>query len=151
MQRIEKGKRKALKIYEEFKNFAVKGNVIDLAVGVIIGSAFTKIVSSLVSDMVVPLLGIFVGRVDISSLSLSFSSRFLGSSPIVINYGGFLQAVLDFLTVALCVFFMIKVINRLHKKEEEAKAQAAAPSRTDELLEEIRDILKKQNPSGIDL
>lgn len=121
-----------------FKEFIAKGNVIDLAVGVIIGSAFGKIVSSVVDDILMPLIGILIGGVDFTSLSVKIGDA-------VITYGNFIQNVIDFLIIALCVYIMISVINKITskvKKEEEKKEEA---KKSDEvvLLEEIRDLLKK--------
>ena len=130
------------KLLEEFKAFAVKGNVIDMAVGVIIGGAFGKIVTSLVNDIIMPLIvGIF-GGVKFAELSL-----LIGESEI--KYGAFIQSVIDFLIIAICIFSFIKIINTLSelrkKKEEAEEAAEEAPKKSDEvlLLEEIRDLLKK--------
>ncbi|MDD5980101.1 MAG: large-conductance mechanosensitive channel protein MscL [bacterium] len=120
---------------EEFKKFIARGNVIDLAVGVIMGGAFGKIVSSLVEDILMPLIGIISGGIDFSNLSLT-----LGDA--VIKYGSFIQNIIDFLIISFCIFIMIKFINKItHKKEE----KPAPPKKSDEvlLLEEIRDLLKK--------
>jgi large conductance mechanosensitive channel len=125
-----------MSIVKEFREFAVKGNVVDLAVGVIIGAAFGKIVSSAVSDVAMPLLGIFIGGVDFSGLAVT-----VGQSKIL--HGKFLQSCLDFIIIAWAIFVAVKVINRL-KRTEEAKPEApAAPPRQGVLLEEIRDLLKK--------
>ena len=129
-----------MSIVKEFREFAVKGNVVDLAVGVIIGAAFGKIVGSLVEDVVMPLIGTLLGGLDFSGLAIKIGSATL-------KYGKFLQTCLDFLIIAWAVFLMVKVINRL-KREFEAKEEAApppspAPPRQEVLLEEIRDLLKK--------
>jgi large conductance mechanosensitive channel len=123
-----------MSIVKEFKEFAVKGNVVDLAVGVIIGAAFGKIVASLVGDIVMPLVGTLIGGVDFSNLSIQFRDA-------KILYGKFLQTVLDFLIIAWAIFVAVKVINRM--KREEPPAAPAAPPRQEVLLEEIRDLLKK--------
>lgn len=121
-------------IIKEFKEFAMKGNVLDLAVGVIIGAAFGKIVSSLVGDIIMPIIGIILGQVDFTTLSFT-----IGSS--VIKYGAFIQSVLDFVIVAFCIFILVKQVNKFKKKEPEA----AAPEVKEEvqLLKEIRDLLRK--------
>jgi large conductance mechanosensitive channel len=126
-----------MSLAREFREFAVKGNVIDLAVGVIIGAAFGKIVSSLVEDMVMPALGTLLGGLDFSGLALRIGSA-------TIRYGKFLQTCLDFLIIAWAIFLMVKVINRL-KREEEKPKEAKAPPREQVLLEEIRDLLKKKD------
>lgn len=132
------------KFFGEFKEFVSKGNVIDLAVGVVIGGAFGKIVSSLVDNIIMPLVGLIIGGVDFSSLSVTVK----GAS---IKYGLFIQNVVDFLIVALCIFIFIKAINSLDKKvkskikkeEEKKKEETTKPTKEEELLTEIRDLLKK--------
>jgi large conductance mechanosensitive channel len=124
-----------MSIVKEFREFAVKGNVVDLAVGVIIGAAFGKIVASAVGDIVMPLVGTLIGGVDFNSLAFQFRDA-------KIQYGKFLQTCLDFLIIAWAIFLAIKVINRL-KREEPAAAQPTPP-RQEQLLEEIRDLLKKK-------
>jgi large conductance mechanosensitive channel len=121
-----------MSIVKEFREFAVKGNVIDLAVGVIIGAAFGKIVSSLVEDLVMPLLGTLMGGLNFSGLAVQVGSA-------TIKYGKFLQTCLDFFLVACAIFVMVKLINRMKREEEKAPA---APPRQELLLEEIRDLLK---------
>jgi large conductance mechanosensitive channel len=121
-------------IIREFREFAVKGNVMDLAVGVIIGAAFGKIVSSLVEDVVMPLIGTLMGGLDFSALAVKIGSATL-------KYGKFLQTCLDFLIIAWAIFLIVKLVNRL-KREEEKPAAAPLP-RQEVLLEEIRDLLKK--------
>jgi len=123
-----------MSIVKEFREFAIKGNVMDLAVGVIIGAAFGKIVSSLVEDVVMPVIGTLVGGLDFSTLAVKVGSATL-------KYGKFLQTCLDFLIIAWAIFLLVKLINRL-KREEEA-APPPAPPRQEVLLEEIRDLLKK--------
>ncbi len=136
------------KFLVEFKEFAMKGNVIDLAVGVIIGSAFNAIISSLVKDIVTPLLSIILGRISIADLKFVIPGLF-GSANITLSYGLFLQAVINFLITALSIFLMIKAINKMHQKlskkeKDEGKAEPAAPAPTEtELLAEIRDLLKQ--------
>lgn len=125
-------------IAKEFKEFISKGNVVDLAVGVIVGGAFGKIVTSLVNDILMPLLGIVLGGVNFSNLSLRFGKA-------VIMYGSFIQNIIDFLIIAFCIFMFVKFINRLTtkaKKEEAVEATEVAKSDEVILLEEIRDLLK---------
>ncbi|PGZ96624.1 large conductance mechanosensitive channel protein MscL [Bacillus pseudomycoides] len=125
----------------EFKKFALKGNVVDLAVGVIIGGAFGKIVSSLVSDIIMPLLGLLIGGVDFTGLHFK-----VGNASV--EYGNFIQTVFDFLIVAFSIFMFIKLFNKLtFKKEEEKKEEIPAPTKEEVLLTEIRDLLKQQNVS----
>jgi len=128
-----------MSILKEFREFAVKGNVVDLAVGVIIGAAFGKIVTSLVEDLIMPLVGSLMGGFDFSSLAVKVGGA-------TIKYGNFIQTCVNFLIVAWAIFLMVKVINRL-KREEEApaeKKEPAPPPRQEVLLEEIRDLLKKK-------
>ncbi len=128
-----------MSLASEFKEFAVKGNVVDLAVGVIIGTAFGKIVTSLVGDIVMPLLGKLIGGVNFSNLILALGTGAEGE-PILLNYGAFLQSILDFLIVAGAIFFAIKAINRL--KRPDPAVPPAPPPRSELLLEEIRDLLR---------
>lgn len=129
------------KIINEFKEFISRGNVVDLAVGVIVGSAFGKIVTSLVNDILMPIIGVILGGINFTSLTLRFRNA-------TIYYGNFIQNIVDFLIVAFCIFIFVKVINALtnkaHKKEEKKEE---VPKKSDEviLLEEIRDLLKKKN------
>ena len=138
---------------KEFKAFALKGNVVDMAVGVIIGGAFGKIVSSLVNDIIMPPIGLLVGGVDFTDLKLTIKNQVLDAAGAVVtpavtwNYGAFIQQVVDFTILALCVFVMVKVMNKLMKKEEAkpaAPAPAPAPSKEEVLLTEIRDLLKEK-------
>ena len=131
---------------KEFKEFAVKGNMIDMAVGIIIGGAFGKIVSSLVNDVIMPPLGQLIGGVNFASLKLTIGSPIEGKDPVTLNYGNFIQTAVDFLIVAWAVFMMVKAINRLKRKEAEAPAPAAPPAPTKDqvLLTEIRDLLKSR-------
>jgi len=123
-----------MSMLQEFKSFAMKGNVVDLAVGVIIGAAFGKIVASLVEDVVMPLVGSLLGGIDFAGLALK-----LGSATL--KYGKFIQTCIDFLIIAWAIFIAVKLINRLRKEEP---AAPAAPPKQEVLLEEIRDILKKR-------
>lgn len=126
---------------EEFKQFIARGNVMDLAVGVIVGGAFSSIVTSLVNNILTPILGLVLGGVDFSNLSITFKNTRIG-------YGAFIQSIIDFLIVAICIFVFVKIVNRLmHLKKEEEKKET--PKKSDEalLLEEIRDLLK-DNPKA---
>ena len=126
---------------KEFKEFAMRGNVMDMAVGVIIGGAFGKIVSSLVDDIFMPIIGVLTGGIDLSNLSVKVEDA-------TIKYGMFVQNIIDFLIIAFCIFIMIKCMNKLMKhKEAEAEKPAAPaePTATEKLLAEIRDELKKAN------
>lgn len=129
-------------MWNEFKKFAFKGNVVDLAVGVVIGAAFGKIVSSLVKDVITPLLGMVLGGVDFTDLKLTF-----GKSSIM--YGNFIQTIFDFLIIAAAIFMFVKVFNKLtsRKEEEEKEEEIPEPTKEEELLGEIRDLLKQQNSS----
>ena len=127
----------------EFKEFALKGNVVDMAVGIIIGAAFGKIVASLVADVIMPPVGLAVGGVDFSDLAIVLKEATADSEAVVIAWGKFAQTVIDFLIVALAVFVGIKAMNSMKKKEEEAPAEPPAPPKQEVLLEEIRDLLQK--------
>jgi large conductance mechanosensitive channel len=127
----------------EFKEFAMRGNVIDLAVGVVIGAAFGKIVSSLVGDVVMPALAPVIGSVNFSDLAVQISTDGHGK-PVMLRYGAFLQTVFDFLVIALSIFVAIKGINRLKRPPAPAPASSPAPTKTEELLTEIRDLLAKK-------
>ena len=127
----------------EFKEFAMKGNVVDLAVGVIIGAAFGKIVSSVVGDLFMPALGKFIGGINFSDLAISLGMDPTGKE-VLIKYGAFVQTMFDFLIIALVLFFVIKGINRLKKPVPAAPAAPAPPPRSEVLLEEIRDLLAKR-------
>ena len=126
----------------EFKEFAMKGNVVDLAVGVIIGGAFGKIVSSFVGDVVMPLLGLVVGGVNFTDLAITLKAAEGDIPAVVLKYGAFLQTVFDFVIVALAIFIAIKAMNKLKRKQDEAPAAPPAPSAQEVLLTEIRDLLK---------
>lgn len=121
----------------DFKAFAMKGNIIDMAVGVVIGMAFGKIVSSLVDDIIMPLVGVITGGVDFSGLSVTIGEA-------VIKYGKFIQSTVDFLIIALSIFLFLKLIMKFKKKQEEAPAPAPAPTKEEVLLTEIRDLLKEK-------
>ncbi len=125
---------------EEFKKFAMRGNVVDMAVGIIIGAAFGSIVKSLVNDIIMPPIGMIMGNVDFSDLAIALGE---GESAATISYGVFINTVLNFLIVAFAVFLLIKAINNLQKKEEEKPAEPPKPSAEETLLTEIRDLLAK--------
>jgi len=128
---------------KEFKQFAMRGNVADLAVGVIIGASFGKIVSSLVADVITPVLGLVIGGVNFTDLKIKMHSTIDSSKEVTINYGTFLQSVFDFMIVAFAIFLAIKGLNRLKAKETLENAPATAKPADIALLEEIRDLLKK--------
>ena len=126
----------------EFKEFAMKGNVLDMAVGVIIGGAFGKIVSSLVDDVLMPLVGMITGNIDFTSLAFKIGE---GEGAAVLKYGNFIQNTVDFVIVAFCIFLMLKGINKMNRKKAEPEAPAAPAGPTqEELLAEIRDLLKQK-------
>ena len=137
------------KFLTEFKEFAVKGNALDMAVGVIIGAAFGKIVSSIVDDIIMPPIGWLIGGVDFSNLKITLPAEQIvegvATQPATINYGMFIQNVIDFLIVALCVFLLVKAINKLtKKKEQETPAAPPAPSAEEHPPTEIRDLMKNK-------
>jgi large conductance mechanosensitive channel len=127
----------------EFKSFAMKGNVVDMAVGIIIGAAFGKIVASLVKDVIMPPIGVLVGGVNFSELAYIIQEAQGEAAAVAINYGLFIQSIVDFLIVAFAIFMAVKVMNSLKKKEEAAPAAPAKPSTEVVLLTEIRDLLKR--------
>lgn len=133
-----------MSVLKEFREFAVKGNVVDMAVGIIIGAAFGKIVSSLVSDVVTPPLGYLIGGVDFTKLQYTMPAIVEGHDAVTIRYGAFLQTVFDFAIVAFAIFMLVKLINRMRRHHEAAPPPPAAPPKQEVLLEEIRDLLKKQ-------
>lgn len=133
-----------MSILKEFQEFAVKGNVVDMAVGIIIGVAFGKIVSSFVGDLVMPPLGLLIGGVDFSNMAFVLKAADGEQSAVAISYGKFIQSILDFTIVALAVFLAIKMINSLKKKEHPAPDDQPVPSNEERLLAEIRDILKNR-------
>jgi large conductance mechanosensitive channel len=128
---------------KEFKEFAMRGNVVDMAVGIIIGGAFGKIVSSFVTDVVMPPIGVLLGGVDFAKLSVTVRQATETSEAVKINYGAFLNTVIDFIIIAFVIFMAIKAMNSLKKKEETKPASPPAPSKQEVLLTEIRDLLKK--------
>ncbi len=134
-----------MSMMKEFKEFAVKGNVVDMAVGIIIGAAFGKIVSSFVGDVIMPPIGIVLGGVDFSNLAIILKEA-VGKTPaVVIGYGKFIQTVIDFGIIAFAIFMAVKAMNTLKKKEEEAPKAPPEPPKEEVLLTEIRDLLKERN------
>jgi large conductance mechanosensitive channel len=129
---------------KEFKEFAVKGNVIDMAVGIVIGGAFGKIVSSFVADVIMPPIGVLVGGINFSNLAFTIKEAAGEAPAVVLGYGKFIQTAVDFTIIAFAIFMVIKAINSLKRKEEEAPAAPPEPSKEEVLLTEIRDLLKKQ-------
>ncbi|HAQ26818.1 MAG TPA: large conductance mechanosensitive channel protein MscL [Pseudomonas sp.] len=131
----------------EFKTFAVRGNVIDMAVGIIIGAAFGKIVSSFVDGVVMPPLGLLIGGVDFSDLAIVLKEAVGDAPAVTLNYGMFIQTMVDFVIIAFAIFLAIKAINTLKRQEAEAPSAPPAPTKEEVLLTEIRDLLKEQNRS----
>ena len=129
---------------KEFKEFAVKGNVIDMAVGIIIGAAFGKIVSSFVADVIMPPIGLLIGGIDFSNLAFVLKEASGEIPAVVIGYGKFVQTAVDFTIIAFAIFLVIKGINSLKRKEEKAPEAPPKPSQEEVLLTEIRDLLKKR-------
>jgi large conductance mechanosensitive channel len=127
---------------KEFKDFAVKGNMIDMAVGIIIGGAFGKLVSSLVSDVIMPPLGLLIGDVPFAAMKLTLRQAADGNEAVTLNYGNFIETAVDFLIVAFAIFVVVKAINSMKRKEAAAPAAPAAPTKDQVLLTEIRDLLK---------
>lgn len=132
-----------MSMMQEFKEFAIKGNVVDMAVGIIIGAAFSKIVSAFVANIVMPPLGLLIGGVDFSNLAIVLKAATENTEAVTVGYGIFIQTVFDFVIVAFAIFMVIKWMNSLKKKEEAAPAAPPAPSNEEVLLGEIRDLLKK--------
>ena len=134
-----------MSMMKEFKDFAIKGNVVDMAVGIIIGAAFGKIVSSFVGDVIMPPIGVLLGGVDFSDLAFTLKEA-VGEAPaVVIAYGTFIQTLIDFTIIAFAIFMAVKAINSLKRKEEAAPAAPPKPSPEEVLLTEIRDLLKQKS------
>jgi large conductance mechanosensitive channel len=129
---------------KEFRAFAMRGNVLDMAVGVIIGAAFGKIITSLVSDVLMPPLGLLTGGMDFSRLSLTLKAPLQGLDPVTLRYGVFINSVIDFVIVAFCVFLLVKAVNAAKRRQEEAPPAPKPPSDEAVLLAEIRDLLKQR-------
>ena len=131
---------------QEFKEFAIRGNVIDLAVGVIIGAAFGKIITSLVEDVIMPPIGALLGNIDFSDLAYHLTTNVKGE-PVLLKYGLFINHIINFVLVALAIFMMVKIINKIRRKEEAKPTVPPAPTKEESLLTEIRDILAKRPTS----
>ena len=140
---LNQNKSNKMSIFKEFKEFAMRGNVVDLAVGVIIGAAFGKIVTSAVNDILMPPIGVLLGGVKFTDLAFTIKAAAGENPAVTINYGNFIQVVIDFLVVALIIFMMIKTLNSVQRKKEEAPATNPEPTDEIKLLGEIRDLLKK--------
>ena len=128
---------------KEFREFAMRGNVMDMAVGIIIGGAFGKIVASLVNDVLMPPIGLLVGGMDFTKLAITLKAAQGEAPAVLLKYGMFIQQTIDFIIIAFVIFMMIKGMNKLRRKQEEAPAAPPVPPRQEVLLEEIRDLLKK--------
>jgi large conductance mechanosensitive channel len=134
-----------MSILKEFKEFAVKGNAVDMAVGIIIGASFGKIISSLVADVVMPPIGVLVGGVNFTKLALTLKEAAGNVPAVTLNYGNFIQSVVDFSIIAFAIFMVVKLINRLKKQEAAAPVAPPEPTKEELLLTEIRDLLKSKN------
>ncbi len=138
-----------MSMMSEFKDFAMRGNVVDMAVGIVIGGAFGKIVSSFVADVLMPPLGLLIGGVDFSDMAVTLKAASEGTEAVLLKYGSFIQTVFDFIIIAFAIFLVVKAMNtakeRMEKKEEEAPAEPPKPSKEEVLLTEIRDALRAQN------
>lgn len=137
-------------LIKEFKEFAMRGNVLDMAVGIVIGGAFGKIVSSFVEDILMPPIGVLLGGVNFSDLKIVFTQAVMDGENVVtpevaLRYGNFIQVIFDFLIIAFAIFMLIKAVNKFNKKKEEAPAAPEAPPADVQLLTEIRDLLQKKN------
>ena len=132
-----------MKLVDEFKAFIMRGNVVDMAVGVIIGGAFGKIVTSLVNDIFMPIIGMVLGNVNFTSLEIKLGEPVEGAEQAAIRYGMFIQEIVNFLIIALCIFMFIKLIAKIQKKKDEEPAPAPEPTKEEVLLTEIRDALNK--------
>jgi large conductance mechanosensitive channel len=133
-----------MSMVKEFKEFAMRGNVVDMAVGIVIGAAFGKIVSSLVNDVIMPPIGFLLGGVDFSDLMITLKNAVGDTPAVVLKYGIFINTVLDFLIIALAIFMVIKGMNAMKKKEQAAPPEPPKPSKEELLLTEIRDVLKSR-------
>ncbi|MGZ8190308.1 MAG: large-conductance mechanosensitive channel protein MscL [Methylococcaceae bacterium] len=136
-----------MSIVKEFKEFAVKGNAIDMAVGIIVGAAFGKIISSLVADVVMPPIGMLIGGVDFTNLAVTLKEASEGVPAVTLKYGVFIQSLVDFMIIAFAIFMIVKLINSLKRKQEEVPPAAPEPTKEELLLTEIRDLLKAKNQS----
>jgi len=133
-----------MSMMKEFRDFAMRGNVVDMAVGIVIGAAFGKIVTSFVNDVLMPPIGAMLGGVDFKGLSMTLKAASGDVAAVTLNYGSFIQTVVDFIIIAFAIFMVIKAMNTLKKKEEAAPAEPPKPSAEEALLTEIRDLLKQK-------
>jgi large conductance mechanosensitive channel len=131
-----------MSMMSEFKSFAMRGNVVDMAVGIVIGGDFGKIVSSFVADVLMPPIGLLLGNVDFSDLAVTLQAASEGAEAVTLRYGIFIQTVVDFVIIAFAIFMVVKAMNSVTKKEEEAPPPPPKPSKEEELLTEIRDALR---------
>jgi large conductance mechanosensitive channel len=134
-----------MSVLSEFKEFAVKGNAVDMSVGIIIGAAFGKIVSSLVADVIMPPIGVLIGGVDFTNLTIKIKEATGDTPAVLLKYGNFLQTVVDFTIIAFAIFMVVRLINGLKKQQAQAPTPPPEPSREELLLIEIRDLLKERN------
>lgn len=137
-------------LIKEFKEFAMRGNVLDMAVGIVIGGAFGKIVSSFVEDILMPPIGVLLGGVNFTDLKIVFKQAVMDGENVVtpevaLRYGNFIQVIFDFLIIAFAIFMLLKAVNKFNKKKEEAPAAPETPPADVQLLTEIRDLLQKKN------
>ncbi len=133
-----------MSILQEFKEFAIKGNAIDMAVGIIIGAAFGKVISSLVADVFMPPIGVLIGGVDFTKLAFILKEASGNSPAVTLNYGNFIQTLVDFTIIAFAIFMVVKLINRFKRKDAATPAAPPIPSSAEQLLTEIRDLLKER-------
>jgi large conductance mechanosensitive channel len=142
LQSLCKLEERTMSMMSEFRDFAMRGNVVDMAVGIVIGAAFGKIVSSFVNDVLMPPIGIAMGGVDFSDLAMVLKEASGDVAAVTLNYGSFIQTVIDFVIIAFAIFMVVKSMNKMKKKEEEKPAAPPEPSAEETLLTEIRDLLK---------
>jgi large conductance mechanosensitive channel len=142
-EKLKAGGQKAKGFIDEFKAFATKGNALDLAIGVVMGTAFNAIITSLVTNIIMPLLSLVIGRINISGLTFTIKAGLVGMKDIDLPYGLFLQAVLNFVAIAFSLFLVVKLFTKLRSKDEKVEEAAPEPSESEKLLGEIRDILKE--------
>ena len=134
-----------MSILKEFKEFAIKGNAVDMAVGIVIGAAFGKIIASMVADLIMPPIGVLVGGVDFTKLAITLKEAVGDAPAVTLKYGIFIQTVVDFTIIAFAIFMVVKLINRLKKQEADVHAAPPEPTKEELLLTEIRDLLKAKN------
>jgi len=133
-----------MSMMSEFKDFAMKGNVVDMAVGIVIGAAFGKIVTSIVNDMIMPPIGVIIGGVDFSDLAITIKEATADTAAVTINWGNTVQTIINFTIIAFAIFMVVKGMNKMQKKQEEVPEEPAKPSNEEVLLTEIRDALRKE-------